>query len=351
MDAILALIPNWLGDVAMCTPALRVLHDRYPSAALTVAGRASGCELLEGLPWIDHYHVLPTRPGLRAMAKEGWAMRKDAHDLAVVFPHSFRAAVLARLTNARRRLGYDRNGRGFLLTDRVPPSRENGRIEPFYMAHEYLTLLKAVGCDCDSDGLELRADPMLRERLRSLLPKDRLVVGIAPGAAFGPSKRWLPEYFAKVIDILESKKNAQCVLFTGPGEDEIYKAVAEKTQTPVLQLFGMDSSIEALKAGISLLDLFIGNDSGPRHIAVAFNVPTVCIMGPTSPAYSCGPYERGKVLRVSVDCGPCQQPVCTTDHRCMTRIAPEWVADTAIELLSRDESGQAAETGVAEQTA
>ena len=80
---------------------------------------------------------------------------------------------------------------------------------------------------------------------------------------------------------------------------------------------------------ISQLDLLIANDSGPRHVAVAFHVPTVCIMGPTSPRYTEGPYERGKVLRVDVDCGPCQKPVCETDHRCMTRIAVEHVVAAA----------------------
>ena len=90
-----------------------------------------------------------------------------------------------------------------------------------------------------------------------------------------------------------------------------------------------------LKATISQLDLLIGNDSGTRHVAVAFGVPTICIMGPTSPVYSEGPYERGQVLRVDVDCGPCQKPICETDHRCMTQITPDTVVQAAMAFLPK----------------
>jgi heptosyltransferase-2 len=103
---------------------------------------------------------------------------------------------------------------------------------------------------------------------------------------------------------------------------------------PLIRADAGQPTIAKLKAVVSMLDLLICNDSGTRHIAVAFKVPTVCIMGPTSPKYSAGPYERGEVLRLDVDCGPCQKPVCATDHRCMTRITTEWVLNTATGLLS-----------------
>ena len=70
-------------------------------------------------------------------------------------------------------------------------------------------------------------------------------------------------------------------------------------------------------------------------MAVAFKVPTVCVMGSTAPVYSEGPYEKGRVLRIDVDCGPCQKPDCETDHRCMTGISPEWVVEAARPWLDR----------------
>lgn len=331
---ILALAPNWIGDAAMCTAALRALHRRFPEAELTAAGRPAVLDLLRSLPWLTRLEPIPGRDGsalehLRA----GLRLRPYARDLAVIFPHSFRAAALARLTGARRRIGHDRNGRGFMLTDRVAPYREDGRITPMYMGREYLELLAPLGCADDGEGLELAADADACAQVARVFTGNGPRVGIAPGAAFGPSKLWPAERYAHVADRLADEAGAQCLLLTGPGEEPVRDAVLAVAKTPLLRYDQERSSIALLKAAISQLHLLIGNDSGTRHIAVAFKVPAVCIMGPTSPNYSCGPYEKGHVLRVDVDCGPCQKPVCTTDHRCMTRITADHVIETALRLL------------------
>ncbi|MFO7973294.1 MAG: glycosyltransferase family 9 protein, partial [Candidatus Hydrogenedentota bacterium] len=151
--------------------------------------------------------------------------------------------------------------------------------------------------------------------------------------AFGPSKRWPAERYAAVIDALHDKVGARVVLLTGPDEEDTREAVlSSATHAPIIPDEGRPS-IDILKAVISLSDLLIGNDSGPRHVAIAFKKPVICIMGPTSPRYSEGPYETGEVLRVDVDCGPCQEPVCKTDFRCMTRIAPDAVLAAALRYL------------------
>jgi heptosyltransferase-2 len=331
--AIAALLPNWIGDAAMATPALRALNNRYPDARLTVVGRPSVCNLVAGLPWIDDALPTPSRPGLRAMA----AVRRRFYprpDVAVVFPHGFRAALAARTMGARVRLGYARNGRSLLLNRRVPPHLENGRIAPIYMAEEYLRLVEALGCEDDGKGLELAADPAIADRFREKLQARGPIVGLAPGAAFGPSKQWPPERYAAAADRLAKEAGATCVMITGPGEDDARNDVLHAAQTHIHVLDEGRPTIDTMKAAISIMDLLICNDSGPRHVAVAFNVPTICIMGPTSPRYSCGPYESGEVLRVDVDCGPCQKPVCATDHRCMTRISPDGVVQAAFQHLA-----------------
>lgn len=328
-ERILALVPNWLGDVAMCTPALRALRQRYPNATLTIAGRKSACDLLAHTPWIDQFVSIPAKPPASDMVHLGRELYPKAMDLAVVFPHSFRAAFLARMTGARQRLGYARNWRSLLLTDTVAPHRQNGSITPIYMADEYLELVRALGCQDDGQGLELYASPEAMAQARSHLDKSHPVIGIAPGAAFGPSKQWPAERYAAVADTMAEQFDAQCVLLTGPGEEDTEAAVRQFTKTSLIRCDDGNPTIESLKAAISQLDLLICNDSGPRHVAIAFGVPTVVLMGPTKPVYSEGPYERGEVLRVDVDCGPCQQPICRTDHRCMTRIPPEQVVEAA----------------------
>lgn len=331
---ILALVPNWIGDVAMCTPALRALARCYPEAELTVAGRAPACALLAGLPWIQRFEAIPARPGMLEAIRHGRRLKPHARDLCVIFPHSFRSAVLAWFSGARQRVGYDRDGRRALLTAPVPPYRENGQIAPIYMAREYLDLVAALGCADDGKGLELAVDPAVQEAMRARLAGHGPIVGFSPGGAFGPSKRWPAERFARVADLLTAKAGARCVLLTGPGEERICDDLLSHARTRFLPWYDGAPSLELLKAAIAQLTLLVCNDSGPRHIAVAFKVPAVCIMGSTSPRYSEGAYERGTVVRVDVDCGPCQKPECETDHRCMLRIEPEMVARAALIFLN-----------------
>ncbi len=328
---ILAVAPNWLGDAVMCTPALRALKNRFPDAELTVTGPPSVCDTLAGPAWIDRLYPLPHRAPAPALLRAARELAPFSRDLAVVFPHSFRAALLARLTGARRRIGYDRGGRRWLLTDRPAPHRENGVITPVYMVKEYLELIAPLGCSGDGRGPELAADPGECARIRGELGGGGPVVVVAPGAAFGPSKRWPAERFARAADLLAERRGARCVLVTGPGEEDTRAAVLAAAQRPLREFPG--GGIARLKAVIAVSDLLLGNDSGPRHIAVALGRPVICVMGPTSPRHTEGPWERGRVLRVDVDCGPCQKPVCATDHRCMTQTTPEQAAEAAMEWL------------------
>lgn len=334
MKHILVLAPNWIGDAAMVTPALRILARRYPGAEITVAGRPVICALLEGLPYITGCIVIPSRPNVGAMVKLGKQLAPFARDLCVAFPHSTRAAILARLTGAKKRLGYKRGNRSWLLTDLVEPHRVDGKISTIYMSHEYMHLLTALGCEADHEGLELAASQDEVDAVQALLSEGSgPVIGVAPGAAFGPSKCWLPERYAEVINRLHEDHGAQCILLTGPGEEATRQAVCDALTAPLLECQSDPPSLERLKAIISQLDVFIGNDSGPRHMAIAFKKPVICIMGSTSPAYTDSPWEVGEVLRIDVDCGPCQKPVCETDHRCMTGVHADQVYDAVVRHL------------------
>lgn len=332
---VLALAPNWVGDAAMCTPALRAMARRFPDAELTVAARPAICDLLRDLPGIRRLVPLPARPSIRAIRHMGKYLHAFSEDLAVVFPHSFRAAFLAWSAGARRRVGQGRNGRSLLLTDAVGPFRRDGRAAPRYMVDEYLEVVAALGCEDDGAGPVLQADPNEVEHVQARIKGNGPFVGIAPGAGFGPSKRWPAERFAAVADALAERAGATCVLLTGPGEEAVRDAVRDAAKRPLACWDRDRPSVDRLKAAVSLLDLLVCNDSGPRQVAVAFRVPTVCVIGPTTPLHTAGPYERGTVIRAEVDCAPCQKPVCKTDHRCMTAIAPEEVVDAATGLLRK----------------
>lgn len=331
-EVVLAIAPNWLGDVVMCTPALRALKRRFPGHELVVAAQKSGGDLLAGLPWIDRFLTMPGKPRLADMRAAAQALDQRPA-VAVVFPHSFRAAMFACITGAKARVGYARGGRSWLLTQAVPPHQEDGKIVPIYMLDEYMGLATTLGAEDDGRGPELAVSEADLAEVRRLLPTDRKIVALAPGAAFGPSKRWPAERFAAVADALAIRHGAACVLLTGPGEEDTRAAVLAAAKQPLLDVQGAAPSIGKLKAAIASADLLIGNDSGPRHIAVALQRPVICLMGPTSPRYTAGTYEKGRVLRVDVPCGPCQKPICTTDHRCMTSLTVEQVVVESLKWI------------------
>ena len=335
VKSVLALAPNWLGDTAMCTPALRALRRKYPDAALTVAANPACCDLLEDLPWIDGLFRLLPKSSLLPLMRQAKLLAPVAKDLTVVFPHSFRSALLAWFIRSRNRVGYARDGRAQLLTNALMPNMEEGRIVPVYMTREYLDLVKALDAEDDGVGLELGLNPAMTALLEPVLAGDGPLVAIAPGAAFGPSKRWMPEGFAAVADALVEQAGARVLLLTGPDEEDTRAAVIGRARSDFIDLPPEAGGISAMKALVARCDLLVCNDSGPRHIAVAFGRPVVCIMGPTSPLYTNGPYEKGVVLRLDLECSPCQKPVCPLEHhRCMRDIAPGQVIEAALTALS-----------------
>jgi len=331
--------PNWVGDVVMATPAFRALRENCPDAHLAVVLKPYVRPILSGCPWFDEVIETPGT-GIASAFALASRLRAGRFDLAVVLPNSFRTALEAYLGRARRRIGYDRRWRRVLLTEPVaPPLDDDGRFLPTNMVDYYLTLCQHLGCQDLSQREELFITPECQERGDAILARhgvdaDTALIGINPGGAFGSSKLWMPDRFAAVADALAKRTNHRIILFGSPSERPILETVAGHMEhDPILTAPG-ELTLDTLKPLVRRCALLITNDTGARHFAVAFDVPVVCIMGSTSPRYTDVNLERQIVVRVDVDCGPCQKKACTTDHRCMTRITPEMVLAAADRLLS-----------------
>lgn len=335
LSSILIFAPNWIGDAVMATPIFRALKKQYPNIRIDVIAYKPICELLQGLKYIDEFFPLPEKsiPQILYALK----LRKKNYSAIIILPHSFRSALLSFLTRAKIRIGYDCNSRRFLLTHAIPFSKdEKGNRKIQYMTYEYLKLCEVINVFPDNEGLELYVNKDEEQAWKQELADKKIrgpIIGIAPGASFGPSKRWDIERFVQVATELEQKYEAVPILITGPNEQDIREQFLKNCPLTVLNPFVKTHSLSRLKAVIKNLDLLICNDSGPRHIAVAFGVPVVCIMGPTKPEYTESPWERGSVLRVPVECGPCQLPECPTDHRCMKLITTQMVIEQAEKIL------------------
>jgi heptosyltransferase-2 len=340
---ILVICPNWVGDVVMATPAFRALRTSFPHAEIAVLFRPYVAGILEGAPWFDRVIEYDRRKGsLRDAVRLIRRFRKEAYDLAVVFPNSFRTALLAGLGGARERVGYVRDRRGFLLTRAVPrPGEgpgEEGTFHPVYMVDYYLELAAAAGAKPMGRELELPLPAATDAKAAALLENHGVadgekLIGLNPGAAYGSSKCWMPERFAEAGDRLAERFKARVLVMAGPGEEAVQKDIVSRmTSKPMAPAPG-ELPLDVLKGVVKRLALLVTNDTGPRHYASAFGVPAVVIMGPTDPRYTQSPDERAVVLREEVDCGPCHLKTCPEDHRCLTAITPAMVVEAAEGLL------------------
>ena len=160
-----------------------------------------------------------------------------------------------------------------------------------------------------------------------------------PGAGFGPSKRWPNESFARLAEMLQSEFGAQIALIAGAVERQNVAAIIGSSKARITDLTSCAIDLHLLKCVVALSNLVVTTDSGPRHYGVALGVPTVCLMGPTHPDYSTGTQPNDHVLRVEVDCGPCQLKACPKDHRCMADITPEMAALACADALSPRQEG------------
>ena len=328
-------LPNWVGDVVMATPALAALHGAHPGAEIVVEGRPFLAGLVRGLPGVAAF--LPEVRGTRARASR---LRAERFDWAVLLPDSVRSALGPFLARVPVRAGYARDPlRRALLTHALAPPREAGRRVPISMVERYLRIARALGCADADPRTTLVVDAAAREAVQKRLaeaglgPRERLLV-VTPGASFGSSKLWPPGHFAGACDLVARRHGVAVVLAPGPGEEALADAIARGMQERAVVLAAPPTSLAELVALIAGAALQLGNDTGPRHIAVALGVPAIVLIGPTDPRHTAHQLERQRVLREAVACSPCGLKACPIDQRCMTRIEPERVAAAAAELLA-----------------
>jgi len=344
-EKISVVLPNHLGDVVMATPALRALRRGRPEARIRAVVRRTLAPVLRGSPWIDSFvvheiHAARSPLGkLRARLEVARELRGS--DLVVVLPNSFASALLAFASRAPRRLGYARSGRGWLLSEAVPAPREAGRFVPTAMERYYLDLVRRLGCPDTGTQLELFVEPEAESECEADfaaagISRRSPLVCLAPGAGYGPSKLWPLEYVAEVARALLSD-GAHVALVHAPGEEALADAIVARAGPGLVALGGERMSLSLLKSVLARAQLLICNDAGARHVAAAFEVPTLVLMGPTALGYTNLNLKRTRLLREPVDCSPCQLKFCPIDHRCMTRLLPARVLAEARAALSQSD--------------
>ena len=334
---ILVWLPSPMGDAVLCTPALRALRRRFESAQITYLARDFVREILSGIDFNDTWLQVQGN-NLYTIAK---ALKPYNFTHAVLFKNSFASALAVFLAGIPSRIGYSREGRGFLLSDKLYPVKLSAvDFKPLSMIDYYLAIASWLGCDVDNRSMKLFAEPRAAETLRQKLPEladgQGPVVILVPGGAFGPSKCWPAERFAQTASYLVSEYGAKVVVSVSPAEEE--KQIAEKicdlSGRNLINLAGRGVSISELKSLFSNADLVITNDTGPRHIAIAFGRRVITLFGPNNPVWT----ETGSEKEIQISgqalCAPCDKPICKkSEHLCMEAITAEMVCEAAKKLL------------------
>lgn len=320
---------NWIGDAVIATPAIRALRRAWPEARIVVQCRPWVAPVYEDNPDVDDLICVDDKASKRAWLSSVGQVRRGKFDLGVLLPNSFGTALAMRLAGVKRRYGYARDGRGWLLSD---PQPVTDSILKSHQVDYYLNIVREI---VDFDGAErklvLSARDETRESVAKLLEEhgigpDEPIIGLNPGAAFGTAKRWLPKRYAELADRLIEERGVKIVVTGSPSEADVGLHIAGLAERPIVNLAGK-ISLGELIALMERLDLYVTNDSGAMHIAAAIETSIVAIFGSTD-WITTSPYsDKAVIVRKDTDCAPCLLRDCPTDHVCMTKIEVEDVME------------------------
>ena len=336
--------PNWLGDAVMCEPAIRGLRRLFPQAQMMLLVKPAVADVFSGHPAVTKiltYDSQGRHEGLTGKWALAGELRQQGFDLAVLFQNAFEAAFLTFLASVPRRYGYATDGRSLLLSDPVAVPDRRSLV---HQVRYYWDLLKPLGLTGDPPAPELVVSPeeeqaMAGRFIKGGLTATDIIVGINPGSTYGGAKRWLPERFAEVTERLsrttpESReRQVSVVIFGAKGEERLGQDMAALLSSRSLVLSGA-TTIRELMAAVKRCDVLLTNDTGPMHIASAFQVPVVAIFGPTDWRTTSPFGGAHTIVRQPVDCAPCMLRECPIDHRCMTRVTVDQVYEAATKQVA-----------------
>jgi lipopolysaccharide heptosyltransferase II/tetraacyldisaccharide 4'-kinase len=327
---VLVRAPNWVGDAVMSLPVLAGVQTLFPQAEIFVLAAPRVAPLYTGQPGVAAVVVYPPgrekwrllgnlRRGFAEPGKPKTGNRKLGFDLGLALPNSFESALGLFLAGARSRLGYDTDARGPFLNLAVTGVRTLAGLHTVYY---YLGVLQGLGGVDGFTAPRLYLEHKEVREAAALLNQGKEEgpwVGLSPGAAYGPAKRWPPERFAALGKELQKEFKARLVLLGGPEDRDAGEQVAAGLPG-VLNLIGQTGLRQALGV-LTHLQLLITNDSGLMHAAAALGTPLVAIFGSTDPEAT-GPFtSRAAVMHHPLPCSPCLERTCDHGYKCLLDIS------------------------------
>lgn len=333
----LVRLPNFLGDVLFCTPSLKALRRERPGLSLTALVKPGVQGVVKAMPFFEKVLVLRGTGPVETLA-EARALRREAFDGVLVFPKGFREALLPALARIPLRVGLATDGRSRFLTHPVPFGRAEWHL---HHVEQFARVLGPLGVGLQGEGLFFPVSAEDRRRAQDLLRSHgvfRPYVVLHPGAS-KPARAWKEEGFAAAAQGLRAR-GAAVILTGSPQEGGLCRRIAAAVPGTV-DLSGR-TPVPVLAALLEGAALFLGNDSGPMHLAAAVDTPIVAVFGPGSPSKT-RPWtapERARCLWAALPCSPCRQafwkecrPSPDGKPPCLTAVSKEAVLRACLELL------------------
>ncbi len=329
---------RFMGDVILTTPLIRRLKEAFPEATLSYLTQDTFAPLLWHNPHLDEVIAWPVGRSITEQWRVYYQVRQRRFDLAIDLFGNPRTALMTWLTGAPVRVGGDFRGRGKLYNVRVPaPTTELNAIDFHWRS------LEALGIDKDDNRTEIFLTEEEEKWARNFLEErsldlSRPVVGLHPGATW-PNKRWPEKYFAELAQGL-IEQTVQVLITQGPGEEpiasEVMRQISLRKPTGAVSLPVLN--LRQLASVQKQMQVFVSNDCGVMHLAVAAGTPTIGLFGPSQPhiwfPYDCAAGHLA--LWHEIDCRPCHKNFCPFGHLdCQNKLLPERVTVAVMERLRK----------------
>ena len=335
---ILIIQTAFIGDVILCTPLIKGLRKTFPDSFISFLLIPETKNVLENNPHLSEILVYDKRKnkGIGSFLQIITRVKQGEFDLAVIPHRSLRSALLAYLSRIPVRIGFDKSTGSFLFTRQVVYNNNVHEVD------RNLSLLSDFSTRTKETSPELFPSSEDFSYARKLLSDSGIterdkIVCVAPGSVWA-TKRWLPEKFAEVSDLLLGEARAK-VIFLGSEEDG---ALCEKTaelMTGRPAILAGKTSVLQSAAIASFCKVILSNDSAPVHIASAMKIPVVAIFGSTIPEFGFAPYGINHVIiQKKMECRPCGihgKRKCPKEHfRCMREITTKEVFQAVLSRLA-----------------
>lgn len=345
-ENVLVLQTSFLGDMVLTLPLIAEIRRRFPVKKLSLLCTPLGKELLQDHPAIDEILVDDKRNehrGWRGLREQAMLLQQKQFTIALTPHKSARTAYLLYRAKIAQRIGFRQSKGWFLFHQRAERDPARHDVE------RNLSVLAPLGVrieDCARD-LDLVSPPEVEnsvaQKLHDLGVVDgRPAIGVNPGSVW-PTKRWWSEGFAEFIALAKAQLDCQVLLFGGPEDGDLAERLRERSGGAAVNLAGR-FSLRELPAAIGRCQIFVTNDSGPMHIAVARKVPTVALFCATTPDLGFYPYSANAiVIQKPLACRPCTSHGgrrCPLVHEhCIRQIRPQTVMTAVEKLLAGKASG------------